>query len=184
MPSICGGFGCVSTPVATTIDRARRLVPSERPSRPAVRRVVEGPGRDPGVEPDPLAQVVLVDAVLGIGLQLAARRVDARPVGALLEGELVAERGDVDTDARVGVPVPGAADAVALLDQQESEKPARSSSIAAPIPEKPAPMIDDLVVQPIRPECPGLDVRLIDLCHRLLPLTKMLHSRRFIVTEA
>ena len=60
-----------------------------------------------------------VDAVLGVRLQLVAGRVHARPVGPLRVGELVAERRDVDLDAGIAVPVPGAADAVAGLEQDE-----------------------------------------------------------------
>ena len=88
------------------------------PEPPAVAVVVEGCGHDPGVEPGPPAHVVLVDAVLGVVLQLAPRRVDPRPPGHLLERELVAERRDVDRHARIGVPVPRTADAVTLLDHQ------------------------------------------------------------------
>ena len=47
-------------------------------------------------EPRLVAQPVLVGAVLRVGAQLGAGRVDARPVRAPLERELVAERRDVD----------------------------------------------------------------------------------------
>src|SRR5262249_9151715 len=68
-------------------------------------------------EADARAQAEAVDAVFGVGLELVAPGIDARPVGALREGELVAERGDVDPDPRIRVPVPGAADAVTGLEQ-------------------------------------------------------------------
>jgi hypothetical protein len=80
--------------------------------------VVEGRPDHLGAQPGATADVVLVHAVLGVGLELVAGRVDAGPRGPLLEGELVAERRDVHGDARVGVPVPGSADAVALLEHQ------------------------------------------------------------------
>jgi hypothetical protein len=85
---------------------------------PDVLLVVEGRADDLGVQPGAAADVVLVHAVLGVRLELVAWRVHARPRGPLLEGELVAERGDVDRDARVRVPVPRPADSVALLEHQ------------------------------------------------------------------
>ena len=72
-----------------------------------------------GVQPDAIAHPVLVHAVLRVGLELRPRRVHARPVAALLEGELVAEGRDVDRDPRVGVPVPGAPDTVPRLEHDE-----------------------------------------------------------------
>jgi hypothetical protein len=65
----------------------------------------------------------VVHAALGVLLELVARRVGLRPVVALFERELVAGRRDVDADARVGVPVPGAADAVAGFEQDRVVEP-------------------------------------------------------------
>jgi hypothetical protein len=56
-----------------------------RVESPHVGVAVEARADDPGVEADPVAQAVLVDAVVGVGLELVAGRVHARPVGALLE---------------------------------------------------------------------------------------------------
>src|SRR4029077_4806493 len=81
-------------------------------------RVVEVGAEHLGLEPDPAAQAVLVDGGFGVGLQLVPGRVGARPVGALLEGELVRERRNVNGDTGIRVPVPGAAWSVACLDHQ------------------------------------------------------------------
>jgi hypothetical protein len=80
--------------------------------------VVELDGQNLGVEADFRPDAVLVGAVLGICLQLVAPRVGSRPVRLLLERELVGKRRDVDGDAGIGVPVPGAADAVTGLDDE------------------------------------------------------------------
>jgi len=90
---------------------------------PEVALGVELGADDLGAEADPRAQAIAVDAVVRVGLQLPTLRVHAGPVRALLEGELIAERGDVDADARVGVPVPGPADPVALLEQDPLADP-------------------------------------------------------------
>src|SRR5262249_53923151 len=90
---------------------------------PQVRVLVERSANHPGVQPDAVAQAVLVDAVLRVRLQLAPGRVHTRPVAALLERELVAEGGDVDGDPRVGVPVPGASHPVSLLQHHEVREP-------------------------------------------------------------
>ncbi|CAB4958103.1 unannotated protein [freshwater metagenome] len=86
---------------------------------PEVAVLVERRGRDAGVQADPVADAEAVDAVLRVGLQLAARRVDPRPARPLPVGELVAERRDVDRDAGIRVPVPRAADAVAGLEHED-----------------------------------------------------------------
>ena len=86
---------------------------------PEVLSLVERRARHTGAEPQPLAQAVGVDAVLGVRAQLMAGRVHARPVRALAVGELVAEGRDVHRDARVRVPVPGTADPVALFDDEQ-----------------------------------------------------------------
>src|SRR5258707_3143396 len=56
--------------------------------------------------------------MLGVSLQFAPARVGARPVRALLEGELVGKRRNVNGDTGIRVPVPGAARPVACLDNQ------------------------------------------------------------------
>jgi len=86
--------------------------------QPHVRFVVERRADDPGGEAQARSHPVLVDAQLGVGLELVARRVDPCPVGPLLERELIAEGRNVDGDAGIGVPVPGSADTVARLHQQ------------------------------------------------------------------
>jgi hypothetical protein len=85
---------------------------------PEVRVLVPLGARHGGGQPQPGPQPVVVDELLGVGLQLVARRVHARP-RLLAERELVAERRDVDLDAGIAVPVPGAADPVAFLEQDE-----------------------------------------------------------------
>ena len=92
---------------------------SLRVDLPHVLFLVEGGRGDLRVQLDAVPHAVLVGAVLGVRLQLAPGRVDPRPVTPLLEGELVAERGDVDCDAGVGVPVPGAPHAVGLVEDEE-----------------------------------------------------------------
>ena len=85
------------------------------PQRPLV---VELGGEHLGVEPDLRPDAVLVGAVFGVRLQFAAARIGARPVRPLLERELVGRRRDVHGDTGIGVPVPGAADVVAGLDDE------------------------------------------------------------------
>ena len=121
--------------------RGDALAAPRSPSRQALRLLVEARADHPRVQADAVAHAVLVDAVLGVRLELVPGRVHARPVAALLEGELVAERGDVDRDARDRCssarrpPTPSPSSSTT-----KSEKPAWSSLIAAPIPEKPAPI--------------------------------------------
>ena len=105
---------------AGRVDHVARddLVPLTRRERPGVRLLVEGRAGDADAEARLRGQPVPVGAVLGIGTQLRAGRVGARPVGPLLERELVAERRDVDGDPRVGVPAPGPAEAVVVVDDQ------------------------------------------------------------------
>ena len=85
------------------------------PQRPLV---VELRGQHLGVEADLRPDAVLVGAVLGVGLQFVAPRVGSRPVRPLLERELVGKRRNVHGDTGIGVPVPGAADPVAGLDDE------------------------------------------------------------------
>src|ERR1700735_2122376 len=72
-----------------------------------------------GVQLDAIAHPVLIHAVLRVDLELRPRRVHARPVAALLEGELVAEGRDVDRYPWIGVPVPGAPATVPGLQHDE-----------------------------------------------------------------
>src|SRR5204862_7303939 len=99
-----------------------------------------------GFEADAVAHAVLVDAVLGVGLQLLPGRVDARPVTALLKGELVAEGGDVDGDPRIGVPVPRAAHPVALLEHDEVPEARLVELDRRPYPRKAGADHGDLVI--------------------------------------
>ena len=101
------------------------MAPSSPPSAavvdlhpPQCPLVVELHGQDLGVEADLRPDAVLVDAILGVGLQLTAPRIGSRPVRPLLERELVGKRRNIHRDTGIGVPVPGAADAVAGLDDQ------------------------------------------------------------------
>src|ERR1700728_1038057 len=57
--------------------------------------------------------------MLSVALELLAWRIYARPVAALLKGELIAERRDVHCDPWIGVPVPGAPDTVPSLKYYE-----------------------------------------------------------------
>src|SRR3954451_2868900 len=113
---------------------------------PDVVVLVEDRTLDPPPQPQPRAQAVLVDQILRVGLQLVARRVDARPVRALVEGELVAERRDVDGDARIRVPVPGPADALSLLDDDEVVEAGLVEFDGRADAGEPGPDHDDLVV--------------------------------------
>ena len=76
--------------------------------------------RDPGAELDVATEVVLVGDVvqvpqdLGLGGVLLRPLPVARPVR--IEAEHVVDAGDVDAGAGVAVPVPGAADVVAGLE--------------------------------------------------------------------
>ncbi len=127
-------------------EAGRQLFTVRGGEAPDVLGLVEGRGLDPGVEADPRADAVAVDAMLGVVLELRARRVDARPGRPLLEGELVAERGDVDADARVGVPMPGSPDAAALLDDQVVVDPGLSQLDRDPDAGESGADHDDLVV--------------------------------------
>jgi hypothetical protein len=93
MPGMSGGLGWVSAPVAPMTWRAVSVSPA------SVARVQKQPSSS------------------NVAAQMRGR-VDARPVRALGEGELVAERRDVDGDPRIRVPVPRAADPVARLDDE------------------------------------------------------------------
>jgi hypothetical protein len=84
---------------------------------PQVLVVVELGAEHLRVEPDFRPQAILVDTVLGVGLQFVPGRVGARPVRALLEGELIGERRNIHGDTGIRVPVPGAAGTVAGLDE-------------------------------------------------------------------
>ena len=113
---------------------------------PHVGVLVEDRADDLGVQPDAIAHVVLIDAVLCVGLELVAGRVHARPVAALLEGELVAEGGDINGDAGIGVPVPGATDAVALLEHDEIREASLIKLDRGPDPREACSDHDDLVI--------------------------------------
>ena len=93
------------------------------PRQPDVVLLVELDAVDFDAQPEVLAQSVLLDAVLGVALDLVALGEDARPARIQLERELVAERRDVDGDPRIGVVPPGAADVVGLLEDHEVVDP-------------------------------------------------------------
>src|ERR1700744_4727060 len=63
------------------------FVPRVKLDPPQLLLVVEFGGNDLGVEADPRSDRVLVDTMLGVGLQFTARGVNARPMVALLKGE-------------------------------------------------------------------------------------------------
>ncbi len=117
-PGISGFFGTVSTPLASTMSRTTSSSPASVSTRQAWMLLVEAGAGDLRVEAGLVLEPVLVRAALGVGAQLLAGGVGAGPVGALRERVLVGERGDVDREAGVAVPVPGAAEALALLDDQ------------------------------------------------------------------
>jgi hypothetical protein len=79
---------------------------------------VERGGNHACFEADLVAQAKAGRALLGVVTQLFARRVHARPRAPLGERELVAKRRDVHCHAGIAVPVPGAAEAVAVIDDQ------------------------------------------------------------------
>ena len=114
-----GSLGVISTPLALTRNRAVTTSPESSSTRHRSCRPRRSSAPSTLVPNRILrTQAVLVDAVLGVGLQLVPRRVGARPVRALLEGELVGERRDVHGDTGIRVPVPGSAGSVARLDHQ------------------------------------------------------------------
>jgi hypothetical protein len=80
--------------------------------------LVERGGNHACLEADLVAQAKPGRAVLGVVTQLFARSVHARPRAPLGERELVAKRRDVHGHAGIAVPVPGAAEAVAIVDDQ------------------------------------------------------------------
>jgi hypothetical protein len=94
------------------------LVAAVSPQAPDMLVLIEGGSVDPRVKADAVVKAVLARAVVGIRTQLVSGCVYPRPVGALLERVLVAERRDVDADAGVAVPVPGPTERVAGLDDQ------------------------------------------------------------------
>ena len=116
---MCGRLSCPTaliTASTTTVSSPSGAAQHDGPA--AV--VVRPPGRhDLGAEPDAVAQPEGVGAGLEVAVQHRLGRVVERPVVAL--GERVAEVvvGVVDPAARIAVLVPGAADVVVLLDDQE-----------------------------------------------------------------
>src|SRR5262249_27244542 len=109
-------------------------------------RAVERRRHDARVQAQLGPHAVLVHAMLGVRLQLAPGGVHARPVRALLERELVAERRDVDGDARVRVPVPRTTDAVALVDHEVVGDAGGAEPDRGPDPREPRPDDGDLVI--------------------------------------
>ena len=113
-----GQFGCDEHPAGVDEEPGGDDAAGIGADVPQVLLLVEVGAEHLGLEPDLAAQTVLVDAVLGVGLQFVPGRVGARPVRALLEGELVRERRNVNGDTGIRVPVPSAAWPVASLDHQ------------------------------------------------------------------
>ncbi len=130
------GVVCFAPKVGEAVD-VRRLRGRDAPGRhdevpgrdplagirfdlPAARAFVEMRGRHGGVEVDVLAQVEPVGHVIRIGENIRLRREFLRPVPFLLqflvEGVGVLHALDVAAGTRVAVPVPGAADTAAALE--------------------------------------------------------------------
>lgn len=74
---------------------------------------------DGGAEAHPAAQAVLVGDVVGVFLQLGARREQPRPVRVGFERVRVGDRGDVDGQARIPIHMPGAAEIVLAFQDDE-----------------------------------------------------------------
>jgi hypothetical protein len=101
------------------------VVAAIRPDLPAVPRLVEDGGGHPRLELDIPAQVETVRHVVDIGEDLRLGGVALGPLPLLLQ--IVRERVgvvhalDVAAGARVAVPVPGAADSLARLEDARRE---------------------------------------------------------------
>ena len=122
-------------PVASTTNFAvdRLAVGGRRPTT-AIGRLVEHGALDAGVELDVRPQVEAVGDMVGVFQNLRLRRVALAPVPFLLQffGERIGILHALDVAARAGiaVPVPGAADARALLDRPAPSCPARAAGAA------------------------------------------------------
>ena len=117
-PSMSGGLGTVSTPLALNTNRAVTSPPGSSWIRHSDRSSSNSAESNCGVEPDFRPDPVLVGAMFGVGLQFAAARVGPRPVRPLLERVLIRRRRNVHGDTGIGVPVPGSADFVTGLDDE------------------------------------------------------------------
>jgi len=100
------------------VPRGDLRTPGDR-DPPAQPRLVPAGALDGGVEPHVLAEVVLGGDVLGVALELLARGEEPRPVRIGLEGVRVGHRRDVHGQAGVVVDVPGAAEIVLPLQQDD-----------------------------------------------------------------
>ena len=112
--------------------------------RPAARGVVPHRLVDAGLELDVLAEVEAVGHVVRVLQDLGLRRVPLAPgpflLELLVEGERVVQALDVAARARIPVPVPRAAHAVAASITL-AEKPSLRSWYSMYMPAKPAPTI-------------------------------------------
>ena len=76
-----------------------------------------------GVEAHVAPQVVLVGHVIGVGLELGARGVEPRPVRVRFEPVRVRGGGDVDRQARIPVDMPGTAEIVLPVEEDDPAVP-------------------------------------------------------------
>ena len=124
-PGIDGQYGTDSTPVADTTKRERSCAPSSVVERPGGAGLVEGGRGDAGAELHQVAQAELLDdeVQVRLGLGLAGEVLRPVPLGEQLGREEVAVGVAlrVEAGARVAVPVPGAPDVGAGLDQADVE---------------------------------------------------------------
>ena len=119
--------------------RPQRLAAGQR-DQPLLGVLVPAGALDGGVEPHVAAQVVLLGDVLGVGLELGARRIQPRPVRVRFEPVRVGGGRDVNRQTGVTVDVPRATEVVlAVEDGDLLDNPGALSWMAAPIPPNPAP---------------------------------------------
>ena len=97
------------------LDRLARF-DFERPARGAL---VPASAPNFGIETTVREQLVLLGAMLQVGANFGLGRVRTRPVALGLERERIQMRLDITGATRVAVVVPGAADALTLLEQDE-----------------------------------------------------------------
>ena len=117
-PSMSGSRGWERKPVAVSRKRVVWLPEDVETTQWRSSSSHRAPSTDHAEAHVP-AQVVLVRHVLGVPLELGAAGEPVLPVGVGLEGVGVGDAGDVDRQAGVVVDVPGAAEVVLALEDQQ-----------------------------------------------------------------